>query len=103
MVDKLNIIEKKVDEVLVKLDDILPILMGLDAKFTKEIPRLFVFYPATLKNFWSNPKSWIRSQVVDTYHLQFVCAHSFKAIHPPIKVRIVKGWMEKVAQQLVYI
>jgi hypothetical protein len=100
MIEKLYIIEKKVDEVLVKLDEILPILTTLDAKFSKAIPRLFVFYPANLKSFWNNPKSWIRSQVVDTYHLQFVCAHSFRAIHPPIKVRMVKGWMEKFAPVL---
>ena len=83
-----------------KLDAILPILSSLDAKFNNTIPRLFIFYPANLKSFWNNPKSWIRSQVVDTYHLQFVCAHSFQAIHPPLKIRISKGWIEKVAPVL---
>jgi hypothetical protein len=111
---------KKVDAIIVKLDSILLVLAELDGKFSNEIPKLFIMYPENLKDCWTEPLSWINTinvgnkaksfwkqtkslvtrKVANIYYFQFVCAHSFKAIGPPLKIKIAKEWVEKIAPVL---
>ena len=37
------------------------------------------------------------SWIMDTYHLHFVCAVSYKRIDPPIKIKVTKKWIDKCA------
>jgi serine/threonine protein kinase len=98
--DKQFDLEGKLDKIINKLDEILPVLTALDAKFNNPIPRLFFLYPAEKKKVWKNPKSWLNSKMVEKYHLHFVCAHSFQAINPPLKIGITKEWLVRAAPVL---
>jgi hypothetical protein len=93
MIDKFTV-------VLIKLDEIIPVLTALDGKFNNPVPRLFILYPAEKTKIWKHPKSWLNSKVQDKYRLQFVCAYSFQAIEPSIKVKITKDWIVTVAPVL---
>jgi hypothetical protein len=87
-------------KVLNKLDDIIPVLAALDAKFINSIPWIFIIYPVDCKESWNNPTSFIKKIVSKKYEIKFVCAHSLKAKYPPIIFKITQEKVKKAAPKL---
>jgi serine/threonine protein kinase len=83
-----------------KIDSMLPILAHLDMRINNQIPRMFILIPADIKSGWKHPESWLRSTVQTKYYLFFVCAASHKVVSPPIKLKVTKEWVCKVAPVL---
>jgi serine/threonine protein kinase len=88
------------EEVNNKMDSMLTVLAHLDRRLNNHIPRSFVLIPADIRSGWKHPKSWLRSTVQTKYYLFFVCAASHKVVSPPIKLKVAKDWVCKVAPVL---
>ena len=84
---------------------ILPTLTALDAIKVNPIPRLFILYPPSHKNYIENngPKpilqeflSWIGGNFENTLYLHFICYYSKTIISPPLEIKVTKEWLKKV-------
>jgi serine/threonine protein kinase len=80
-----------------KDDTMLPVVAHLDRRLNHQIPRTFILIPADIKSGWTHPRSWLRSRVQKKYYLFFVCAASQKVVSPPIKLKVAKDWICKIA------
>jgi hypothetical protein len=76
-----------------------PVLVGLDAR-VNVIPRLFFIIPAQKANAWKNPQEYLHGLISTKYYLYFICEHSKSPVQVPIKVKVSKQWVEKVAPVL---
>jgi serine/threonine protein kinase len=81
-----------------KLDAVLSSLAKLESKVIHPIPRLFVIVPRQAGEGLLN---WLSSTTAQHLHLYFVCAHSHQAVSEPIKLKVTKDWVKKVAPALV--
>jgi hypothetical protein len=74
-------------------------LAKLEAKAIHPIPRLFVIVP---RQAGEGLQNWLSSMTAQHLHLYFVCAHSHQAVSEPIKLKVTKDWVKKVAPALVF-
>jgi serine/threonine protein kinase len=93
-------LSKQMQDVSKKLDSTLPVVAQLDRRLNNQIPRTFFLLPGDIKSGWKHPKSWLRSKVQKKYYLFFVCPVSQQAVSPPIKLKVAKDWVGKVAPVL---
>lgn len=76
------------------------VLARLDRRFSNEVPRLFILIPADSKRFRDQPIAWLKSKGFTKYYLFFVCEDSHEAVSPPIKLKVAKEWVQKLAPVL---
>lgn len=83
-----------------KITGAMTVFSRLDLRINNPIPRLFILLPAEQTATWHDPKSWLRRNVQDLFHLYFVCSHTLKAAPAPIQLRASKKWIKRVAPAL---
>lgn len=83
-----------------KLDSLTDVMASLDARLVNQIPTLFVLVPAEHAVLAQHPRSWLRDQVKIKYRIYFVCAHSFRRVYNPVKFRVSKVWVSRIAPVL---
>jgi hypothetical protein len=81
-----------------KLNVMLSSLAKLEAKAIHPIPRLFVIVQ---RQGGDGLLNWLSSTTAQHLYLYFVCAHSHQAVSEPIKLKVTKDWVKKVAPALV--
>jgi serine/threonine protein kinase len=93
-------LRKQMEDMNKKLDLTLPVMAQLDRRLNNQIPRTFFLLPGDIKSGWKHPRSWLRSKVQKKYYLFFVCPVSQQAVSPPIKLKVAKDWVGKIAPVL---
>lgn len=87
---------------LASLDSFAGVLASLDARMVNPIPVLFVVLPCKRSQFQKHPRSWFKSRTHNKYRLFFVCSHSSRAVKAPVKFRVSREWVIRIAPFLVY-